>query len=190
MEPDLVDAAGLRVLDRTACLRRLSTGGIGRVAVNRSALPLILPVHFQLDHGEVVMCVGEGSTLARATCGAVVAFEADGADDEGTWSVSLVGIARHVDEGAEIDRVASLELPLWWSGRPHRFVVLPTDRMEGRCFATGHRHAPDRHSTADGGVGDVEGATEAPGTVGEVHEPVATVLSGRCRQAHPVVDHS
>src|SRR5262249_52712998 len=62
-----VDGAGLQVLDRPVCLQLLARGGVGRIAINAGALPVILPVRYALDEECVVLCVGVGSTLDQAT---------------------------------------------------------------------------------------------------------------------------
>jgi nitroimidazol reductase NimA-like FMN-containing flavoprotein (pyridoxamine 5'-phosphate oxidase superfamily) len=130
--PPALDGAGLHVLDRGACLCLLPLGRVGRLAVNVGALPMILPVRYVLDGEQVVLCVGIGSTLDRATRDSVVAFEADGSDRGGEWSVSLVAIARHFDDGPESRRAEGLPLSRWWLGRPHRFVALSTEHLTGR----------------------------------------------------------
>jgi len=127
-----LDGAGLHVLDRADCLRLLARGGIGRIAVTAGALPMILPVRYALDSDRVVLCVGVGSTLDQATHDAVVAFEVDGSDLGGDWSVSIVGVARPIPDGDESDRAEVLPLPRWWLGRPHRFIAVSTEHMTGR----------------------------------------------------------
>jgi uncharacterized protein len=127
-----LDGAGLYVLDRSDCLRLLARGGIGRIAVTAGALPMILPVRYALDGDRVVLCVRVGSTLDQATHDTVVAFEVDGSDLGGDWSVSIVGVARPIPEGCESDRAEILPLPRWWLGRPHRFISVSADHMTGR----------------------------------------------------------
>jgi nitroimidazol reductase NimA-like FMN-containing flavoprotein (pyridoxamine 5'-phosphate oxidase superfamily) len=127
-----IDGAGLEVLDRDSCLGLLTRGGVGRLAINDRALPMILPVRFALDDEWVVVCVGSGSTLDRATRDAVVAFEVDGSDAAGEWSVTLVGMAHHVPDGDASARAEALALPRWWSDRPHRFVAVSTEQLTGR----------------------------------------------------------
>jgi nitroimidazol reductase NimA-like FMN-containing flavoprotein (pyridoxamine 5'-phosphate oxidase superfamily) len=127
-----LDGAGLHVLDRSDCLQLVARGSVGRIAVTAGALPMILPVRYTLDGDRVVLCVGVGSTLDQATHNAVVAFEVDGSDLGGEWSVSIVGIAQPIPEGDESDRAEGLPLPRWWLGRPHRFVSVSTEHMTGR----------------------------------------------------------
>jgi len=129
---EITDGAGLEVLDREACLAALSAGGVGRIAVNAAALPLILPVRFALADEWVVLRVGQGSTLDVATRDSVVAFEADGSTPGHDWSVSLVGVAHHLVDAGDIGRAEALPLPRWWGDQPQRFVAISTERVSGR----------------------------------------------------------
>jgi nitroimidazol reductase NimA-like FMN-containing flavoprotein (pyridoxamine 5'-phosphate oxidase superfamily) len=128
------DAAGCLVLTREECLGYLALGGVGRIAVNVGALPAILPVHFALDGEQVVFSVAAGSTLDRATRDAVVAFETDGQDPDGTapWSVTVTGMARHIS-GCEHVRQAAARLPAWAPADGRRVVTVSTDYLSARC---------------------------------------------------------
>ena len=126
------DGAGYLVLGRQECLAHLAAGGLGRIAVNVGALPAILPVHFTLHDEQIVFSVAAGTTLDRATRDSVVAFEADGHADGGApWSVSVTGMARHVDSGDQtmsaVDR-----LPAWTVPDNRRVVAVSTDYLSGR----------------------------------------------------------
>jgi uncharacterized protein len=116
------------------CLRLLSGGGLGRVAINVGALPVIQPVRFALQGERIVLRVAAGGTLDRATRDAVVAFEADGPATAGSgeWSVALTGMARQLPDGPETEHAEQLALPHWPAGRPHRFVTISTDHVSGR----------------------------------------------------------
>jgi uncharacterized protein len=109
----------------------LARGGIGRIALNVRALPAIFPVRFALSDDRIVLRVVVDSTLDRAARGAVVAFEADGADGDGDWSVALTGVARELVEAFDLNRAVSLTLP-HWSPHENRFVAIPTDYISGR----------------------------------------------------------
>ena len=129
-----IDRAGLEVLDREECLRLLAQAQRGRIAINVGALPAILPVRFVLDIDRVVLSASEGTTLARATDGSVVAFQTDGTElgSEREWSVSLIGIARHLTEVGEVARAAVLPLQRWSSDLPPRYIAISTERVSGR----------------------------------------------------------
>lgn len=93
-----LDGAGLRVLTRAECLRRLVSVPVGRVALSWRALPTILPVHFCVSEDEaLVFHARPGTTLHRATDGTVVAFEAEGPAGavEPAWTVVVHGVATH-----------------------------------------------------------------------------------------------
>jgi nitroimidazol reductase NimA-like FMN-containing flavoprotein (pyridoxamine 5'-phosphate oxidase superfamily) len=94
-----LDGADPHVLAEVECLRLLAGGHLGRVAITVKALPVILPVHFALDHDEIVFRAPPGGVLAEATRHAVIAFEADGSEPGyGYWSVLATGVARHLAE--------------------------------------------------------------------------------------------
>jgi uncharacterized protein len=128
------DRAGLKVLDRSECLRLLGTVDLGRVAINVGALPAILPVRFVLHDERIVLCAGVGTVLERATDGNVVAFEADGTEPvpQSEWSVSLIGLARHLDDSTPLARAASTSLPRWSTELSSRFVSISSEHISGR----------------------------------------------------------
>ncbi|MGH9177667.1 MAG: pyridoxamine 5'-phosphate oxidase family protein, partial [Acidimicrobiales bacterium] len=77
-----LDRSGLEVLDRAECLRLLETAAVGRIGITVGALPVVLPVRFQLQGERIVFVATIGSTLEGATRDAVVAFEADQVDPQ------------------------------------------------------------------------------------------------------------
>jgi nitroimidazol reductase NimA-like FMN-containing flavoprotein (pyridoxamine 5'-phosphate oxidase superfamily) len=136
ISPDLLvlDAAGLEVLDRHACLQLLATTRRGRMAITVGALPTILPVRFALDGDRIIVAASVGSTLDRATDGNVVAFQADGCDEAAKieWSVTVVGAARHLTEPGEVQRAFTLGLPRWSATDTQQFIALSTELPAGR----------------------------------------------------------
>jgi len=93
-----VDRNGLEVLDRAECLELLSSLSIGRVGTTAGALPVVLPVRFQVVGDEIVFRAGRGSMLDAGLAGTVVAFEADDFDplQSSGWSVVATGVARRL----------------------------------------------------------------------------------------------
>jgi nitroimidazol reductase NimA-like FMN-containing flavoprotein (pyridoxamine 5'-phosphate oxidase superfamily) len=134
-----LDGAGLEILDREECLRLLADGGTGRIALTVRALPAILPVRFVLDGERIVIRAGAASTLATATRSAVVAFEADGHDDEPAreWSVVATGLADHVTDEIEQVRLESLTLPRWVGSDHGCLVAISIDQVGGRRMLAG-----------------------------------------------------
>jgi nitroimidazol reductase NimA-like FMN-containing flavoprotein (pyridoxamine 5'-phosphate oxidase superfamily) len=142
-----VDRAGLQILSRADCLDLLRTTDLGRVGISWRAMPMILPVHFALDLGRIVIATWDGSILSKATRGTVVAFEAEGppGSDPPSWSVLVNGVADHVDAGANV-----IALDRWGSGHRQSVLSITTEQVTGRS-----RLAPCRISgRAQIGTGD------------------------------------
>src|ERR1700744_5932445 len=87
--------AVVREMSRAECLEALHAQHLGRVAISKDALPSILPVNYTMDVANIVFRTQEGSALARACRGSIVAFEIDQYDEskETGWSVVVVGAA-------------------------------------------------------------------------------------------------
>jgi hypothetical protein len=135
--PTAPDRDGLEVLDRAECLRLLGTATIGRVGVTVGALPVVLPVRFQLQGDAIVFVAAVGTTLEGASRNAVVAFEADDVDPESCagWSVTGTGLARDASV-ADLVGLADSALPRWAALTDQRLVVLTTELLSG------HRAGP------------------------------------------------
>jgi nitroimidazol reductase NimA-like FMN-containing flavoprotein (pyridoxamine 5'-phosphate oxidase superfamily) len=129
-----VDGAGLDILGGAACRELLRSVTLGRVALTSGALPLILPVTFACPADHIVFCAPLGSTLDRATRGAVLCFEADqlSPDLERGWTVVAVGVARDADAGDAALALAQPQLARWVHDGRHRVVSLSLDQLTGR----------------------------------------------------------
>ena len=126
-----VDRNGLEILDLEECLRLLATTTIGRIALTRRALPIVLPVSYDMRADRIVLCDGPWTASAAAAEG-VVAFEADGIDPashEG-WSVAVVGLARRAADATHRDDIVSDRLALWARGGD--LVEISTELATGR----------------------------------------------------------
>ena len=116
------------------CQALLGRHQVGRIAVVDDGRPLIVPVNYVLDDGEVVFRTGRGTKLDAALRGSPVAFEIDGFDDSTRtgWSVLVRGRAHRVTEDDELARVRRLPLVPWAPGdRPH-FVTIRAGQTSGR----------------------------------------------------------
>jgi len=62
------------------------------------AVPIIIPVTFDLVDDDVVFRTGPDADIARAVTDAVVAFETDdlGAEQGPAWGVHVTGVARPI----------------------------------------------------------------------------------------------
>lgn len=139
------DHAGLEVIPEDECLRLLSGATLGRVALSIGALPVVLPVNFVMDDGNVVLRTQKGSKLNAALAGAVVAFEVDEYDAvyHAGWSVLLTGVAGVVTVPEELSRLKHLPLRPWAPGERDNYVRITRHIITGRRI--GNTVLPARH---------------------------------------------
>jgi nitroimidazol reductase NimA-like FMN-containing flavoprotein (pyridoxamine 5'-phosphate oxidase superfamily) len=128
------DHAGLQVIPEDECLRLLAGATLGRVALSIAALPVVLPVNFAVDHGDVILRTGSGTKLDAALAGSVVAFEVDDYDPvyHTGWSVLFTGIANVVTLHPELDRLKQLPLRPWAPGERDHYVRIAKHAVSGR----------------------------------------------------------
>jgi hypothetical protein len=129
-----VNGSVLQHLSRDECMRLMGSVPIGRIVYTRQALPAVELVNFALVGGDIVIRTDAGGKLAAATRGAVVAFEADSVDDAGRtgWSVTVVGQARAVTDGAEIRHLEQIPLTPWAPGQRDHFIRISPVIVNGR----------------------------------------------------------
>ncbi|MEU4924305.1 pyridoxamine 5'-phosphate oxidase family protein [Streptomyces parvus] len=121
-------------LDEATCWARLGDHGVGRVALTLEDGPVVLPVNYQVQDGEVMFSTGDDSPLAAAA-DTEIAFEADYFDDAFSrgWSVLIVGTVRPVadDDASQQLREAAFSTP--WAGQEREHVMLlGARRITGR----------------------------------------------------------
>ncbi|MCU1455697.1 MAG: hypothetical protein JWN46_3843 [Acidimicrobiales bacterium] len=82
-------------LGRRACLALLAPGGHGRVAASTRALPISVPVQFEMVGEDVVFTLGVDEAISRAVAGSVVAFGTGhaGGGVRPAWDVHVTGVA-------------------------------------------------------------------------------------------------
>ena len=81
-------------MDPEECTARLGSVAVGRLGLSLAALPVVVPVRFRLEDGDVLFHAAAGSALDAASSGTVLAFQADHFRSDGTgWSVLLQGIS-------------------------------------------------------------------------------------------------
>jgi osmotically-inducible protein OsmY len=143
LDPDL-DAgteAGIEELDPAACFELLGTEGVGRLGIQDASGVDIFPVNYLVHDGLVYFRSGPGMKMIRLTESPDVAFEADGHDDEWTWSVVVKGEALRLDDDAEIllsgIRTAATAHP----SDKFNYVRIEPRQITGRRFR--HLDAPE-----------------------------------------------
>ncbi|MCQ4084811.1 pyridoxamine 5'-phosphate oxidase family protein [Streptomyces sp. RB6PN25] len=132
----------LEAMDRDECLTRISTHGLGRVAVTTADGPAILPVNYAVVDGAIVFRTAPGS-LPAAAAGREVAFEVDHFDEALSqgWSVLLVGEAERISDPAvsrQLDERAYSKP--WAGGEREVWVRIEPLKVTGRRILTGTAH--------------------------------------------------
>ena len=129
---------GLELLAEHECLELVRHRPIGRVAVCIGALPAVFPVNHCTVGRDVVFRTAEGTKLAAATRGAVVAFEVDEFDTEGHlgWSVLIVGVAGEIP-AEELADMEPLPVRAWAHGTRSHVVRIRSEFVSGRRIVGG-----------------------------------------------------
>jgi transcriptional regulator with XRE-family HTH domain len=124
----------LRELGPDECRARLSTHGVGRVAVSTPDGPAVIPVNYEVIDDAIAYRTAPGSVPAAAV-GAEVAFEADHVDEAMSqgWSVLVVGPARAVTEPDAVRRLSECaHTEPWAGGEREMWVSIQPTRLTGR----------------------------------------------------------
>ena len=80
-------------LDADRCWAMLASGSLGRVALSVGAMPKIVPVRYRVDADALRVQFADTGGLGAALPGSIVAFQADGFDQETQrdWTVHAIG---------------------------------------------------------------------------------------------------
>ncbi|MBW8482271.1 pyridoxamine 5'-phosphate oxidase family protein [Actinomadura parmotrematis] len=126
-------------LDRAECFRRISPGGIGRVAFDDGQGPTVVPVNYAVDGETIVLRTTLNGrldfSLNSHLRGAEVriAFEVDDittAKKEG-WSVLLRGGAHRMSPEEE---ATTPSVQPWPGGDKEAHIRLTPNEVTGRCL--------------------------------------------------------
>jgi hypothetical protein len=180
-----LDRNGLEVLDRNECRELLSRQTLGRIGVTVDALPVVVPVNYQLFDGQLIIQTERGTRLAGATEDTIVAFEVDHIDADGVgWSVAITGIANEITSPDVIAQLRVLPFTRWVRHESDRYVGISLDLMAGRRLG---RSRP--HEKQDKGVVACTGADDErmPDlVVAERRRPRIRAVAGEHDRAHGV----
>jgi nitroimidazol reductase NimA-like FMN-containing flavoprotein (pyridoxamine 5'-phosphate oxidase superfamily) len=142
--PDRAAIVDLVELSEAECLHLLARSEIGRVVFTEAALPAAQPVTYLLDDEEIIFRTGDGSKLAAASRGAVVAFQVDEIDTRTRtgWTVLGVGHAYEVFAPERLAELAKRMPAPWAPNRTGHTIAIPLQRLTGRKLIT----TPASHS--------------------------------------------
>ncbi len=137
----VADGAGwtLATLDRSECLRLLTTVPVGRLIFTVGALPAVRMMNFVLAGDMIVLRTAPGTAAARKAPGSVVAFEADAVETATSsgWSVTVTGWAELVTDEHALATYSSLALVPWAPGERDQFITVRTDVVQGQRILPG-----------------------------------------------------
>lgn len=128
----MYESAGVNELAHRECLRLLDTVAFGRLVYTAHALPAVRLVRFAVRESTVVVRVLD-SDVAKAVRDAVVAFQADEifAEFGDGWSVTVVGHATAVKDGAELAKLAGLRPWPWGIQQDGAYVRIAVEVVSG-----------------------------------------------------------
>lgn len=124
-------------LDEQQCYDLLRTQEVGRFAVIEKGYPLVFPVNYVIDKGDVITFRTARGTKLRASQHTNICFEADyfSTDRRQAWSVIVLGAVDH--RGAtfeEREHIEQLDVQPLASGDRPAWVRLIVHRITGRRF--------------------------------------------------------
>lgn len=127
----------ITVVPEDACWGYLASQEVGRFVTAVDNKPEVFPVNFVVDGESVVFRTAEGSKLWNLLTNDNIAFQVDGWDDEGGWSVVLHGSAEVVNDEEDLARFAKSPLRPWIPTSKPIWVRLSPGDLTGRQFYFG-----------------------------------------------------
>jgi Pyridoxamine 5'-phosphate oxidase len=133
-----IDQRGSEILTSPEILRLLAVAAkenhIGRLAVNDSQSPLVVPLNFTIHERGVLLRIGPGR-LSEMVPGSLVSFEVDSVDPERgeAWSVLIRGLASVLDPSGYPLGVGAMPQPLVPNPGELMIFIRP-DVVTGRRF--------------------------------------------------------
>jgi nitroimidazol reductase NimA-like FMN-containing flavoprotein (pyridoxamine 5'-phosphate oxidase superfamily) len=132
-DADLGPTRSIEEIESAECMRLLTTQSVGRLAYVVREEPMIQPVNYIVDGGQVVIRLATGQKLAAIARDEIFAFEVDELDGDTRtgWNVTVTGPADWVSNEAELSRLDTL-LKAWASGEKPYFIRIRPKRVSGR----------------------------------------------------------
>lgn len=126
------------------CWGILAGHKVGRLVTVVNQTPEIFPVNFVLDGHALVFRTAEGSKLFSLTVNQRVAFEVDGWDATGGWSVVVHGTAEEITHADEVAHAEKLPLRPWIPTVKTHWVRVHVEEITGRQFVFGPEPEPEQ----------------------------------------------
>jgi nitroimidazol reductase NimA-like FMN-containing flavoprotein (pyridoxamine 5'-phosphate oxidase superfamily) len=117
------------------CIELLQSHHLGRVAVVYDGQPIIFPVNYSADGGDVVFRTDPGTKLTAGSLGRV-AFEIDGVDESTRtgWSVVVQGVGNDITDDLDYlsEKLRNLSVDPWVPGERARWMRIVATAVTGR----------------------------------------------------------
>jgi len=135
------------VLDRAECASLLEGQKVGRLGFIVDGWPVVLPMNYLLESGEIVLRTDSGTKLSALRHGAQVSFQVDSVDPlyRSGWSVLIFGLAVEVIDASAIALLRSLGLSSWEDGDKDSWIRIRPVQITGRRLPKAWRY-PDSTS--------------------------------------------
>ena len=127
----------ITVIEEDTCWGYLAANEVGRLATAHDSQPEIFPINYCVDGQSIVFRTASGSKLTEVDENHLVAFEVDGWNDEGGWSVGLKGHAEEITDPAELALADKMPLRPWVPTAKRHYVRVEATEISGRTFAFG-----------------------------------------------------
>jgi hypothetical protein len=126
--------------DDEQCLALLGRAQFGRIALSLRAMPVVVPVRYRLNDGDLLFTVS-GDQLTNALHGNIVALHADGFEEPcgQRWTVFATGPVRRVEGFGDLGRAGSslLSAPDGAALEEDDLFCLKPAILSGRWIETG-----------------------------------------------------
>lgn len=127
----------ITVIEEDTCWGYLASVKVGRLATAKDGQPEIFPVNYEVDGQSIVFRTAPGSKLQELTDNAHVAFEVDGWNEQGGWSILIKGDAEKITDEAELALAEKMPLRPWVPTVKPFYVRVTPHEMTGRSFTFG-----------------------------------------------------
>jgi nitroimidazol reductase NimA-like FMN-containing flavoprotein (pyridoxamine 5'-phosphate oxidase superfamily) len=121
-------------LAEASCWVLLESSSVGRLGVSSYGQPQIFPVDFCARRPDILFRTAAGTKLRELSANSRVAFEVDHVERGDSWSIEINGVARVLDDPAEIAIADRAPLPNWVPTAPYVYVRITPSVIRGRRF--------------------------------------------------------
>ena len=133
-------AVGFAKLDDRECLGLLQSEHLGRLGLTAGALPVVVPVEYQLVDRSIIFATEAGTKLNGARKHAVACLEIDGTEPTtgAGWTVLATGRLRELPDATSAVPDHALALLPWGLPVAEHYVALEIELLGGSTSGVKH----------------------------------------------------